>query len=86
MTDKGSGLANNAGFGSKNPTEPSSLDVELEPMPSRTPETDSDHPSTPPARSGKASEEEEKPTDGDPDVNLTHHTGHIPPPVTVNRD
>ena len=86
MTDKNSQLSENAGLGSNNPTSERSLDMEREPMPDRTPDTASDKPGIPPARSGNVSETDEKPTEGDPTKNPTHHKGHIPPPVTANRD
>ena len=86
MTDKDSHLSENAGFGSSNPTSERSLDIEREPMPDRAPHTASDKPDIPPARSGHVSETDEKPTEGDPVKNPTHRTGHIPPPVTANRD
>jgi len=86
MTDKNSHLSENAGLGSKNPTSERSMDVEREPMPDQAPDTASDKPAIPPARSGNVSETDEKPTEGDPVKNPTHHTGHIPPPVTANRD
>ena len=76
----------NAGFGSKNPTSEASVDAEREPMPGRTPETDSDKPQMPPARSGSVADAKEKLTEGGPIDNPVHHTGHIPPPVTSNRD
>jgi len=85
MTDPNSANAQNAGFGSKNQTSEASVDVEREPMPDHTPDTDSDKPEIPPARSGGVSEKPEKPTEGAPD-NPVHHTGHIPPPVTGNRE
>jgi hypothetical protein len=86
MSDRNSENSQNAGFGSKNPTSESSVDVEREPMPDRTPETNSDEPQIPPARSGSGAEAREKPTEGDPIDNPVHHSGHIPPPVTSNRD
>lgn len=86
MTDRNSEASENAGFGSKNPASTSSVDVERAPMPDRTPETDSDDPATPPARSGSVAKAHEDPTEGDPVNNPNHHTGHIPPPVTANRD
>jgi len=79
-------LSENAGFGSRNPTSERSVDVEREPMPDRAPDTDSDQPDIPPARSGGASEAKEKPTEGDRKGNPVHHTGHVPPPVTANRE
>jgi hypothetical protein len=85
-TARNSTNSQNAGFGSKNLTSESSVDVEREPMPDRTPETDSDDPHMPPARSGSVAEAHEKPTEGDPIDNPVHHTGHMPPPVTSNRD
>lgn len=54
MTDKNRQLSENAGFGTKNPTSERSMDVEREPMPDRAPDTASDQPSIPPARSGAA--------------------------------
>lgn len=88
MTDiKNSDRASNAGFGSDNQTSPSSVDMERQPMTDRAPETDSDKNEPPPVRLGKASEAVEKPTEGDPDHdNPIHHTGHMPPPVTANRE
>ena len=86
MTNRNSANSQNAGFGSRNPTSPSELDVEREPMPDRTPETDSDDPIVPPARSGGASEARENPTEGGTFDNPVHHKGHMPPPVTSNRD
>jgi hypothetical protein len=62
MNDRNSTNSQNAGFGSKNLTPESSVDVEREPMPDRTPETDSDDPHMPPARSGSVAETHEKPT------------------------
>ncbi len=86
MNDKNSGLSQDAGFGARNPTSPSAVDVEREPMPARSPEPDSDEQTMPPARSGPAAETGELPTEGDTDDNPVHHTGHMPPPVTANRD
>lgn len=86
MPDNNSDASQNAGFGSRNSTSEASVDVEREPMPDRSPETDSDQPKIPPARSGGGAEAHEKPTEGDPIDNPVHHTGHIPPPVTANRD
>jgi hypothetical protein len=86
MNDKNSRLNENAGFGSRNPTSEQSLDMERESMPDRAPDTASDKPAIPPARSGNVSKTDEKPTEGDPTKNPTHHKGHIPPPVTANRD
>ncbi|MCV3738604.1 hypothetical protein OCK02_20560 [Rhizobium sp. TRM96647] len=86
MTDNNRQLSENAGSGSKNPTSQRSLDVEREPMPDRAPDTASDKAGIPPVRSGNVSKTDEKPTKGDPVTNPTHHTGHIPPPVTANRD
>lgn len=86
MTDKNRHLSEGAGFASKNPSGEYSMDVEREVTPDRAPDTTSDNPGIPPARSGNASETDEKPTEGDPVKNPTHHTGHIPPPVTANRD
>lgn len=86
MTDNNSNSSQNAGFGSRNPTTEAAVDVEREPTPDRTPHTDSDKPKVPPARSGGAAEAKEKPTEGDPGDNPTHHTGHVPPPVTANRE
>jgi hypothetical protein len=86
MTDRNSDTSANAAFGSRNQTSEASLDVEREPMPDQTPDVNSDDPSIPPARSGNVSEAREDPTEGDPIDNPTHHTGHIPPPVTANRD
>lgn len=85
MTDNEK-VAANAGFGSKNPTTEAQLDVEREPMPRRTPEANSDDLKTPPARNGGAAEAREKPTEGDTKDNPVHHTGHIPSPVTANRE
>ena len=86
MTDRNSANAENAGFGSKNQTSEASVDVEREPMPDRTPDTDSDNPEIPPARSGGVSEHKEKLTEGAPADNPVHHTGRVPPPVAANRE
>ena len=86
MTDRNSEVSENADFGSKNPTSTTSVDLERTPMPDRTPETNSDDPEMPPARSGGVPEPHEEPTEGDPVDNPVHHTGHMPPPVTANRD
>lgn len=86
MHDRNSDNSQNAGFGSKNPTSESSVDVDREPTPDQAPETNSNEPHAPPARSGSVSQAREKPTEGDPIDNPVHHTGHIPPPVTSNRD
>lgn len=83
MTDR---INENAVSSRENPNSELSLDVERELMPARTPEVDSDQHGQPPARSGNVAENREKPTEGDPVDNPTHHTGHIPPPVTANRD
>ena len=82
MDTHNSDNSQNAGIGSKNPTSESSVEVEREPMPDRTPETNSDEPHIPPARSGSLAEARKEPTEGDPINNPVHHTGHIPPPVT----
>lgn len=86
MADDNSDRSQNAGLGSRSPTSPAPVDVEREPMPERTPETGSDKPEIPPARSGGGSAAREEPTEGDPIDNPVHHTGHIPPPVTANRE
>ena len=86
MNDRNSDTSKDAGFGSKNQTSTSSVDLEREPMPDRTPDVNSDDPHMPPARSGSVAEASEKATEGDPVHNPVHHTGHIPPPVTSNRD
>jgi hypothetical protein len=85
MTSRNSANAENAGFGSKNQTSEASVDVEREPMPDRTPDTNLDNPEVPPARSGSVSEHKEKPTEGASD-NPVRHNGHVPPPVTANRE
>ncbi len=82
MTDRSNP---NAGLGRENANSESSVDVEREPMPARTPDVDSDTQDEPPARSGNAAVNEEKPVEGDR-TNATHHTGHMPPPVTANRE
>lgn len=86
MTNDNDDLAKNAGLGNGNQTSPSAVDVEREPMPDHAPKTESDKPRIPPARNGSASEAPEKVTEGDPLTNPVHHTGHIPPPVTANRE
>ena len=84
---KNSDRATNAGLGSRNLTDPAAVDVEQEPVPARTPDTESDRNNPPQVRMGRASEAPQKPTEGDPDHdNPVHHTGHMPPPVTSNRD
>lgn len=86
MIDRNSDNSENAGFGNKNPTSESSVGIERQPMPDRTPDANSDKPHVPPARSGSAAEAREKPTEADTVDNPVRHTGHIPPPVTSNRD
>jgi hypothetical protein len=87
MTEiKKSVRATNTGFGSGNQTGPSAVDVEREPMPDQASEEGSDKNTIPPVRLGQGAAVE-KPTEGDPDHdNPIHHTGHMPPPVTANRD
>lgn len=82
MSDR---TAENSGFARESSTSESSVDVEREPMPRRTPDVDSDRQGQPPARSGNVAENREKPTEGDTFDNPTHHNGQIPPPVTANR-
>jgi hypothetical protein len=79
-------LSENAGFGNRNPTSESAVDVEREPMPDRSPDTDSNSPDAPPARSGSVSERREDPTEAGSADNPVHHTGHVPPLVTANRE
>jgi hypothetical protein len=76
----------NAGLTSTNPTSPAEVDVEREPMPDHTSDASSDRPSVPPARSGTAAEASEKPTEAGAVGNPVHHTGHVPPPVTSNKE
>jgi hypothetical protein len=87
MTEiKKSVRATNTGFGNGNQAGPSAVDVEREPMSDRAPEEGSDKNTIPPVRLGQGAAVE-KPTEGDPDYdNPIHHTGHMPPPVTANRD
>ncbi|MFP5077359.1 hypothetical protein ACLE20_08615 [Rhizobium sp. YIM 134829] len=87
MTDASNAdLARNAGFGSDNQTEPSALDMERQPQPADAPETTSSQPTRPPLPLGPASGTDEPLVEGEPDTNPTHHRGHVPPPVTANRD
>jgi hypothetical protein len=86
MTNNNAKLSENAGFGNRSPTSESAVDVEREPLPDQVPEADSDHSGAPPARSGNVAERREDLTEGDPVGNPIHHTGHVPPPVTANRD
>ncbi|SES27264.1 hypothetical protein [Rhizobium sp. NFR03] len=85
MTNENEQLANNAGLGSGDITEPAALDVERQPQPDKAPETTSNRNTVPPVRMGQASEAPETPTEADMDDNPVHHTGHIPAPVTSNR-
>lgn len=81
-----SDLAQNAGFGSGNQTTPSAVDVERQPQPASAPETDSTVSPKPPLPLGPGSKAEEAPVEGEPGTNPTHHRGHMPPPVTADRD
>jgi hypothetical protein len=87
MTDlKDSEQATNPGIKSDSQTSPSAVDIENQPMPDSAPEVDSNRNDPPPVRLGQASQAPEKPTEGDTDDNPIHHTGHMPRPVTTNRE
>ncbi|MCJ8518709.1 hypothetical protein [Pseudorhizobium tarimense] len=83
---KNSELSSRAGFGNSNPTEPPAVDVERQLMPDRAPETASNINTKPPARTGPAAQAPEEPAAAGDDSNPTHHSGRIPPNVTLDRD
>lgn len=72
--------------GTSNVTQPSAVDTEKQPLPGRTPDVDSDRQDPPPARSGAAGEKGETPTEAGDRSNPVNHVGHIPPPVTQNKE